>query len=434
MRKLMNLLTIIGLASALLSCNPEPPNVILIMADDMGAECLSLYGGTSYATPRLAQMAEEGLVVDHCIAQPLCTPSRVKIMTGLSNSRNYEHFGYLNTTWYNMGTLMNEAGYRTCISGKWQLNGLSYKSLIPDWDDPTRPHQMGFDEYCLWQLTHIRAEGERYADPLIEMNGEVLETDQGDYGPDIFCDFILDFIEKNQDEPFFVYYPMVLVHNPFVPTPDSEEWKDLETRGKNDTAYFAHMVTYTDKIVGKIQDKLEEKGLKENTILIFTADNGTNTSIISHTRNRRIRGAKGNTISDGVHVPLLINWPDKIKKAARFHGLIEFSDFFATFADLVDKEVSTDGHSFLPLLRGKPFKERETVQVHYDPRWSTNVNKYRNRFIQTVDYKLYQDGSFYDLNSDILEKQPLSGSQLTPEQEKVYPQLERELLRGEPME
>ncbi len=428
MRKLPNILIFLVIASALLSCNSKPPNVILIMADDMGAECLSLYGGISYGTPNLEQMAEEGMVVDHCIAQPLCTPSRVKLMTGLYNSTSYEHFGYLDTSWYNMGTLMKEAGYRTCISGKWQLNGLSYKNLVPDWNDSTRPHQMGFDEYCLWQLTHSRSEGERYAHPLIERNGMILETDQDDYGPDIFCDFIIDFMGQHKDDPFFVYYPMVLVHNPFVPTPDSEDWRDQSARYRSDTAYFAHMVTYTDKIIGQIRDKLEELGLKENTILIFTADNGTNVNIYSHTKSRWVRGAKGNTISDGVHVPLVINWPEKIKKAARFEGLIEFSDFFATLADLVDKDVTTDGHSFLPLLKGKSFKERETVKVHYDPRWSENVNVHRNNFIQTVDYKLYQDGSYYDLKSDILEKQSLSATELTPGQEKVHRQLKKELV------
>ncbi|MCK4751099.1 MAG: sulfatase-like hydrolase/transferase [Bacteroidales bacterium] len=185
MMKITRYILFAGLISLIISCSTEP-NVILIMADDMGAECLSTYGGVSYQTPNLDRMAEEGLVVSHCISQPLCTPSRVKLMTGLSNSRNYEYFGYLDTAWLNMGTLMKEAGYKTCITGKWQLNGLSYPDQVKDWDDPSRPSQMGFDQYCLWQLTHRRSEGERYADPLIEQNGRILETGPDDYGPDIF--------------------------------------------------------------------------------------------------------------------------------------------------------------------------------------------------------------------------------------------------------
>jgi arylsulfatase A len=200
---------------------------------------------------------------------------------------------------------------------------------------------------------------------------------------------------------------MVLVHEPFVPTPDSEEWSDPRRRYERDTSYYSHMMTYTDKIVGEIQDKLKEKGIHKNTLLIFTADNGTHTSVISYTKDRRVRGAKGNTISDGVRVPLLIQWPDKIRKGRKFHGMIEFSDFYATFAELVDRQVTSDGRSFLPLIEERSFEERETVRVHYDPRWGENVNRYRNIFIQTMDYKLYQDGTFYDLKNDILEKSPL---------------------------
>jgi arylsulfatase A len=372
-------------------------------------------------------MAEQGLVVSHCIAQPLCTPSRVKLMTGLSNAKNYTHFGRLDTSWMNMGTLMKEAGYRTCITGKWQLNGLAYKDQFADWNDPTRPHQMGFDEYCLWQLTHGRSEGERFSNPLIEQNGEVLQTGPDDYGPDLFCDYALDFIEKSGKDPFFLYYPMVLVHEPFVPTPDSESWSQTHRRYEKDTAYFAHMMTYTDKILGKIWDKLKEQGIEDQTILIFTADNGTHPSIYSRTRERMVRGAKGNTISDGVRVPLLIHWPEKIKGSRRYEGLIEFSDFFATLCDLTGTEMDSDGQSFLPLLTGRTYQARESVNVHYDPRWGANVNRYRNSFVQTMDHKLYQDGSFYRLKEDILEEKALDPTELDPEELGVYQKLKDEL-------
>ena len=428
MRKSLFLFTLLASSLVLFSCKPEQANVILIMADDMGAECLSMYGGNSYHTPNLDRMANQGLTVSHCIAQPLCTPSRVKLMTGLSNSKSYTHFGRLDTKWLNIGTVMKEAGYKTCISGKWQLNGLSYKEQFPDWNDPTRPIQMGFDEYCLWQLTHGRGEGERFSKPLIEQNGEILNTGPDHYGPDIFCNYILDFIHRNSKEPFFIYYPMVLVHEPFVPTPDSENWEDRDARYQNDTSYFAHMVSYTDKIVGRIQKKLEEEGVSKKTILIFTGDNGTHTSIVSHTKKRLVRGAKGNTISDGVHVPLLISWPEKIKKASVFQGLIEFSDFFATMADLVGREVDTDGQSFLALLEGKTYAERETVSVHYDPRWGKNVNRYRNNFVQNIDYKLYLDSSFYHLSDDIYEKKPMNRCEMQSIEMEVFNQLHKVLF------
>ena len=125
---------------------------------------------------------------------------------------------------------MHDAGYATCIAGKWQMNGISYKNKIPAWDDATRPNHFGFDEYCLWQLTKNKKEGERYADPMIEQNGTVLETAEDSYGPDIFSNYVIDFIERHKDKPFFIYYPMVIVHDPFVPTPDSKSWPDKENR------------------------------------------------------------------------------------------------------------------------------------------------------------------------------------------------------------
>jgi arylsulfatase A len=418
---------IIGVLFFLHSCQ-QTPNVILIMADDMGAECLSAYGGTSYVTPSLDAISKEGLLVSHCISQPLCTPSRVKLMTGMSNARNYTHFGRLDTTWQTIGNLMKAAGYRTCISGKWQLNGLAYKDQFPDWDDPGRPLQMGFEEYCLWQLTHQRSEGERYADPLIEENGRVLETGPSDYGPDLFCNYILDFIERNSKEPFFVYYPMVLVHDPFVPTPDSEDWNDPQNRYRSDTAYFRDMVAYADKQVGRIRRKLVEEGIEENTILIFTADNGTDRSVRSHTRTRMVRGGKGMTISDGIHVPLLVSWPEKIRKGRRYEGLIEFSDFYPTLADLVNTPVESDGKSFLPVLENRKHESREFALVHYDPRWGDWVNRHRNRFIQNTGYKLYQDGSFFHIEEDILEQHPLAERTLNTDQEELKSRMKQALF------
>jgi arylsulfatase A len=186
---------------------PAPPNVILIMADDMGFECLGTYGSLSYQTPHLDELAARGIRFESCVAQPLCTPSRVKIMTGLYNYRNYGFFGHLGLEQATFGTLMKEAGYSTCIAGKWQLNGLSYKEQITDWNDPARPVQMGFDEYCLWQLTKARREGERYANPLIECNGELLDGMKNAYGPDVFADFIMDFIKRHKDGPLLYLLP-----------------------------------------------------------------------------------------------------------------------------------------------------------------------------------------------------------------------------------
>lgn len=405
----------------------EKPNVVLIMADDMGFECLGTYGSTSYRTPILDSLAGNGIRFDNCVSQPLCTPSRVKIMTGLYNYRNYEYFGYLNSNQYTFGNMMKEAGYATCIAGKWQLNGLAYKKDILDWNDNNRPVNFGFEEYCLWQLTKSGNEGSRFANPLIEQNGKFLDVSEDDYGPDIFASYIIDFIERNKDKPFFVYYPMVLVHDPFVPTPDSDAWTDKTKRFKNDTTYFKDMVSYTDKIVGRISDKLEELDIDDKTLLIFTGDNGTHFTIYSNTSDGIVRGAKGNTIEYGTHVPLIVYWPEKIRKGLVYDGLIEFSDFFPTFADITQIEVQSDGISFLPLLNGKRHEPRETAFVHYDPRWGKRVNQYRNQFVRSSDYKLYQDGKLFELSNDKLEKYPLDTNTLSISEIEARALLENEL-------
>ena len=434
--KTPNLITLIILVAISAACtnksSVDKPNVILIMADDMGYECLSTYGSTSYSTPILDSLASNGIQFSNCVSQPLCTPSRVKIMTGLYNYRNYDYFGHLNSMQYTFGNVMKEAGYATCIAGKWQLNGLAYRDKLPEWSDNTRPNNFGFDEYCLWQLTKGGNEGGRYAEPLIEQNGEFLNSNDDDYGPDIFANYILDFIERNKDLPFFVYYPMVLVHDPFVPTPDSEEWNNISTRTKKDTSYFKDMVNYTDKIVGRIANKLEDLKLDEQTILIFTGDNGTHYSIYSNMQDGVIRGAKGNTIDAGCHVPLIAYWPDKIKKGKVFDGLIEFSDFFPTFAEIAESDAESDGQSFLSLLSGKKYEPRETAFVHYDPRWGKRVTKYRNLFVRTVDYKLYQDGKFFNLNTDKLEEKPLSPNTLTRSELESKVKLESEIQKHPP--
>lgn len=404
------------------SSEARKPNVILIMADDMGYECLSSNGSLSYRTPEIDSLAERGIRFTSCYSQPLCTPSRVKIMTGLYNFRNYDYFGYLNENQLTFGSVFKGAGYATCVSGKWQLNGLSYD--LPGYDDHLRPQLFGFDEFCLWQLTVPGNEGSRYADPVIEQNGEFLECSVDDYGPDIFADFIIDFILRHKDEPFFVYYPMVLVHNPFVPTPDSPEWNDPERRLERDNRYFADMVAYTDKIVGRISSVLKDNGLFDNTILVFTGDNGTNRAIVSETTWGTVHGFKGNTTDAGTRVPLVVSWPEGIPDASVYSGLVDFADFMPTFAELADREIETDGRSLLPLLEGESFQDKERIFIHYDPRWGDYVNSFRNQFARTREYKLYQDGSFFYLPEDILELNPLDEENLSEEEMRIRQDLQ----------
>mgnify|MGYP001170771782 FL=1 len=406
----------------------DKPNVILIMADDIGFEALSINGGQSYKTPFLDSLASTGINFTKALSQPLCTPSRVKLMTGKYNFRNYEHFTYLNSNQKTFGNLFKENGYKTAIVGKWQLNGLQIDKVDRKIAlDNERPYKFGFDEYSLWQLTKLVSEGERFANPLIEENGAVLQRDIDAYGPDIVSDYAVNFITKNKDHPFFIYYPMLLVHDPFVPTPDSPEWKSLETRSRSNKKFFGDMVAYMDKIIGKIVRELKTQGVYENTLILFVGDNGTSRNLVTSTDKGQIRGAKGNTITHGIHVPMIASWSSKIKNPGTYSGLINFNDFYATFSDILGVIDDSDGVSMMDVFLGEEIIRRETVTIYYDPMWNNNVSKFRNVFTQDERYKLYKDGRFFDLEKDVLELSPIEGTNLTKDQKVIKDKLSKEL-------
>jgi arylsulfatase A len=416
MKNRMRIFVLLMIVFCMSSCEKKEqlPNIVLIMADDMGYECLGCYGSTEYQTPNLDRLAAEGIRFEHCYSQPLCTPSRVKIMTGRYNFRNYEDFGYLNPNQKTFANLLKDAGYATCISGKWQLNGLNRNN--PGNQDLNRPYHFGFDEYCLWQLHHQKKDGERYAEPLITQNGKDLPGESDSYGPQIFADYICDFIDRKADNPFFVYYPMALVHDPFVPTPESPEWTDISRRYENDTAFFAEMVAYTDKIIGQIEAKLHENRVWDNTIFIFTGDNGTGRAIYSSTVSGVVRGGKGLTINTGNHVPLIVSWPAKMKGKRVTKALVSFADFLPTFCEVagINPELhSNDGKSLLPLILGEKEKVQDEIFIHYSPRWG---NSGHNRWVMNQEYKLYRDGRFYRTVTDPGEKNPLTN---LSEEEKI---------------
>ena len=335
-------------------------------------------------------------------------------MTGKYNFRNYTHFGYLDPAEYTFGQLMREAGYATAIAGKWQLNGLA--NNLPGWDDRGRPHHFGFDEYLLWQLTHVKGAGkgggERYWSPLLECNGRVLsiQENEGKYGPDMMYDFVCDFIERHQQQPFFVYYPMLLVHDPFVPTPEtigagSRGHETNQAIARQSQQNFAAMVQYMDSIVGRIVDKLASLQLLDNTLILFTSDNGTNRNIRSRWR-RTIQGGKGGTTDMGTHVPLIAYWRGHTPAGAVVDDLVDFSDFFPTLADLVGGDASgCDGQSFLPQLRGQPGHPRPFIVCHYQPFWGDRPPA---QFVRNQRYKLYRDGRMYMLPDDLEESQDLA--------------------------
>ena len=403
----------------------ERPNVILIMADDIGFEALGVNGSTSYNTPILDSLAKNGINFTKALSQPLCTPSRVKIMTGKFNYKNYDRFAYLNSNQKTFGNLFKENGYKTAIVGKWQLNGIHYKDLNEISKDRSRPNKFGFDEYSLWQLDKLKIHGERFANPLIVENGKELPRNKDAYGPDIVSDYAVDFIKRNKENKFFLYYPMLLVHDPFVPTPDSPEWDLIETRSEKNNRFFVDMVAYMDKIVGKIMNELNEQGIADKTLVLFVGDNGTNSKLISQTISGPVRGGKANTITHGVNVPMVAYWPSTIQNSRTYHGLVNFNDFYATFSDILNVSDDSDGKSMMDIFTKEKQLKRDIVTIYYDSKWGKN--KYRNVFSQNKRYKLYKNGNFFDMEKDILERSPLLENELSKDQKLIKKMLASDL-------
>jgi arylsulfatase A-like enzyme len=386
-------------------------NILLIMADDLGMECLGCYGGTSYKTPRLDGLAASGVRFTHAYAQPLCTPTRVQLMTGKYNFRNWRAFGILDPKERTFGHMMREAGYQTCVSGKWQLYSYHPPEFMPEWRGKgMRPEQSGFDDWCLWHAGHTEVKGSRYADPIVEFKGRKPETMKGKYGPDIFVDHLCDFMTRNQSKPFFAYYPMALTHDPFNPTPRSGQWK-TGNRLEHHTRFFGDMVEYMDSAVGRLVDHLDKLKLREKTLVLFYSDNGTHWSIESRMGDRVVRGGKRDSNDAGMHVPLIASWPGSATPNV-CSDLIDSTYFVPTIAEAGRASMNSmgviDGQSFLPQIRGETGSPRDWMYCWYDPKPGVTQMEFDKKiFARDKRYKLYRDGYLFDCERDPEEKNPL---------------------------
>ena len=370
--------TLTILAGLLLGAFPaqanDQPNIILIMADDMGYEALSSNGSESCKSPNLDKLAAKGVRFTNCFSNPICTPSRIKLMTGQYNVRNYVKFGWLDREQTTFAHQLKAAGYATAIAGKWQLGR-----------DKDSPQHFGFEQSCLWQHTRSGRSNEdgknidrRFVNPQLEFNGVEKDFTNGEYGPQVCTDFICDFIDKNKKKPFLVYYPMILTHCPFDPTPDSTDW-DPKRLGsttykgdRNDPQrHFRDMVAYADKAVGQIVSQLGKSGVRDNTLIIFTGDNGTDTPIVTPWNGKKVVGGKGTMSDTGTRVPLIVNWPAGIRKAGRVvDDLVEFTDVFPTICEVttakLPKNHPGDGASIVPVLRNQAgARKKDWVYIWY---------------------------------------------------------------------
>lgn len=398
------------------------PNIVLFLIDDLGAEAFGCMGGVSYDTHNIDALANQGIFFHNTHAQPLSTPSRVQLMTGLYNDKNYVCFGYMNDDEPTFAQVARDAGYSTGMYGKWQLGR-----------DREMPTRLGFDDWCLFQIELYKeaagANGgvDRYANSIMDNHGHY---EFSSYGPEGIETAAFEWLDKQKDsdKPFLLYYSTPLVHTPHTPTPDSESW-DLEymSRFRADTANFRDMVAYMDKTVGNLVNRLKKNGQWDNTLFILTSDNGTSTRIVSQLADGTWRrGGKGTPVGAGTLVPLIAVWGDRLEPRVS-ERLVDFTDIFPTVADAVGAKIPAewgiDGVSLYPEIIGDTPLEKEISLMHFNPLWPTTTWPASARAARTVDYKYYWDGRFYNTREDFDEQHPIDINTCSDEVKAIYAKL-----------
>lgn len=380
---------------ALLSCSTVPknqplPNIVFILADDLGYGDLSCYGQKNFSTPNIDRIASQGMLfTQHYTGCTVSAPSRSSLMTGLHTghtpirgNKGWEPEGNwpLPENTFTLGKMLQSKGYTTGTFGKWGLG------FIESEGDPNLQGINEFYGYNCQSLAH-----NYYPDHLWHNHEKILLHDNdnsktGSYSADLIHSAAINFIETNKNKPFFLFYATTIPHAELF----AKEEYMKKFRGKFDPektfkgldsgptyrmgpygsqpeahAAFAAMVTELDDYVGEIMAKLTESGLEKNTIVVFASDNGPHIEGGADpdffNSNGDLRGYKRDMYEGGIRTPLLVKWPGKVKEGSKSNHISAFWDFLPTFADITGAEISgeTDGISFLPELLGKNQKEHE---------------------------------------------------------------------------
>ena len=365
------------------------PNIIFFLADDLGMQVLKMYGGkTTFGmdikTPNLDALAAGGMRFDHAFACAVCSPTRSQLMTGKYNFRT----GFIDIAGRTgaatsldaqkhptLPATLKAAGYAAAITGKWHL-GECGKFPTPDLVDTNSPHvkECGFDRQYVFPGGHLT----KYGQPL-----------PGKYTPDWFHNWAMNFIDgrKGKTEPFFLYYASPIPHTPWMPTP-------LNPTAAKDPELYASLIEYIDKQVGELIRKLDDLGMRENTLVMFAGDNGCQLGMTSVMADgRTVPGGKRSMLDTATRVPLLANWPGKVPAGSVNENLIDFTDLMPTYLELAGAKApgALDGVSFAPQLLGQKGNPREWVYVQ-------QVNKY---FARDAKWKLREDGTLYDISGPL---------------------------------
>lgn len=352
------------------------PNVIFILADDLGIGNLSCYGADNFQSPSIDKLASTGIRFTRSYTAALCGPSRALIMTGRyafrNGSTNQDACMRLPISELQLARVFKSAQYTTAYIGKWgQL--------------PGEPDEVGFDDYLCFKGSGVYWNETSGKSEIYRINGDDVTLGDQEYMPDIMHDRVTMFLRANQSRPFFLFYSMAHVHGEILPTPDSApDSKDL----------FSDNILYMDKLVGKLVTELEQLKLRDNTVIIFMGDNGTGKG--QHPRStiggRNLSGMKGTMLEGGGLVPTIVNWPGKVPSGLVSANLIDSTDLIPTFAEIaggtLPEERLLDGFSFAPHLLGEPGPKREWIYNQLASKW----------YVREADWKLNEKGELFDMS------------------------------------
>ena len=369
------------------------PNIIVILADDLGIGTVGCSGADTFKTPNVDALAAGGIRFTTCYSAPNCGPSRALMMTGRYGFRTgmtgndkpaVAHLEAGRTSEVMIPKVLKARGYATASAGKW--------SQIP-----LQPADWGFDEY-------IRTKGSGSYWPTPErntymINGEEKDWPEGQYMPDLTERFVFDFINRHKNGPFYVHYSLAHIHTDILPTPDSPP---------NSDDLFSDNVAYMDKLVGRLMAELDRQGLREKTLVIFTGDNGTygNEAPRSTIGGRELCGAKGMLLEGGSRVPLVASWPGHIPAGRVCEDLTGLVDFLPTLAEVAGAEVPSgqpiDGQSFAPQMLGERGTPREWVFVMLGRHW----------YVRDAGWKLTDTGELFDMrDAPFAEREATAGAE-----------------------
>lgn len=396
----------VGTAGILLSnramkirAGDKRPNIVMILSDDQGFGDLSVHGNSNLQTPNIDSLARDGAIFDRFFVCSVCSPTRAEMLTGRYHLRGGVHgtsagAERLDLDEKTIGDTFKAAGYATAAYGKWH-NGSQW---------PYHPNARGFDDYYGMPSGHWG----HYFGWKLEHNGEIVWGNG--YIVDDFTDHGLDFIEKNQDRPFFCYLPFNIPHSP-MQVPDSywDEFKNLPLEMRNrdpekedvdKTRAALAMCENIDYNVGRILKKLDKLGLADNTIVIYFSDNGPN----SVRWNDGMKGKKGSTDEGGLRVPCMVRWPAQIKAGTKIPHIAGAIDLLPTLADIAGIDIvgdkPLDGMSIKPLLLGtaKSWPDR-MIFSHQKGKVS----------VRTQRYRLDNNGALFDMTVDPGQYKDISG-------------------------